>query len=103
MQPANLDKMGENIAAKYLAGLNYLILIKNHKERFDEIAIIARHPEGALIFCEVKTSTIHEEWINSNNRFNPEDHLDPQKLRRLIKGAQMFLARNNERVPDLFK
>ena len=89
MQKAEIGKLGEEIAAKHLAGLGYLILIKNHREKFDEIDIIARHSDKTLIFCEVKTLSINENyneaWSHMNGWFMQEDHLDARKLKKLIR------------------
>ena len=87
-QSAKIGKFGEDIAAKYLAGLGYLILFKNHRQKFDEIDIIARRPDGTLIFCEVKTLSIHA----GKEGFIPEDNLSYAKLQKLIRGARAFLA-----------
>jgi Holliday junction resolvase-like predicted endonuclease len=94
-QTAKIGKLGEDIAAKYFAGLGYLILARNHREKMDEIDIIARRPDGTLIFCEVKTSSINSQWPNA---FMPEDHLDARKLKKLIRGARTFVARR----PNIF-
>jgi putative endonuclease len=100
MNKIQTGKFGEEIAARYLAGLGYLIIAKNHKEKFDEIDIIARHPNEMLIFCEVKTSTINSAWLGSSGSFMPEDHLNSLKLKRLIRGARMFLARHPNLVDE---
>ena len=92
-QSAKIGKFGEDIAAKYLAGLGYLILFKNYREKFDEIDIIARRSDGTLIFCEVKTLSIQP----GREGFIPEDNLSHAKLRKSIRGARTFLARH----PDL--
>lgn len=97
MQKAIIGKIGEEIAAKYLAGLGYLILIKNHREKFDETDIIARHPDRTLIFCEVKTLSINTDfndtWSQGAGGFMPEDHLNNKKLKKLIRGARTFLSK----------
>ena len=89
-QTAKTGKYGEDIAAKHLAGLGYLILFKNHREGFDEIDIIARRPDRTLVFCEVKTATISNSWSGS---FMPEDNLTYSKLKKLERGARIFLAK----------
>jgi len=96
MNNTETGKIGENMACAYLRKNKYLILARNHKERFDEIDIIARHPNGALIFCEVKT-------LNGDERsfwggFTPEDNLSQVKRRKMIRAAQGFLIRHAELV-----
>lgn len=85
-----IGKIGENIAAKYVAGLSYLIIAKNYRIKFDEIDLIARENDGQLIFIEVKTLIIRD----LHNSFMPEDHLTQRKLKSLRRGAQLFLARH---------
>ena len=89
-------KIGENIANKYLINKRYLILARNHKERFDEIDIIARRSDGVLIFCEVKTLNNNREVGES--LFMPEDNLSPMKLRKMIRACNEFLARHPKAV-----
>jgi putative endonuclease len=93
MEKREIGKMGENIASKYLTKKGYLILARNHKEGFDEIDIIARHPNRILIFCEVKTLNNREGYPSL---FMPEDNLSQLKLKKLIRGSQVFLARHPE-------
>jgi Holliday junction resolvase-like predicted endonuclease len=65
-------------------------LARNHREKFNEIDIIARRKDGLLIFCEVKT-------INSEGypiEFMPEDNLSREKLNKLIRASSLFLARH---------
>jgi putative endonuclease len=91
MQNSETGKLGEEIAAQYLCGKHYLILIRNHREKFDEIDIIARHSDGTLIFCEVKTiNGTHERY---SDFFMPEDHLDQRKIKKLIRSSSIFLAK----------
>ncbi|HUC31221.1 MAG TPA: YraN family protein, partial [Candidatus Paceibacterota bacterium] len=69
----------------------------NHRERFDEIDIIARHLNGTLVFCEVKTID------NSGTSFQqlmPEDNLSPMKFKKMVRAAGMFLARHSGLVRE---
>lgn len=88
--PAKIGQIGEDNAAKYIAGLGYLILARNYREGFDEIDIIARRPDKTLVFCEVKTLSINSNWPEA---FRPEDNLSGAKLKKLIRGARVFLAK----------
>lgn len=87
MKNLEIGKIGENIAYKYLINNNYVILSRNHRERFFEIDIIARHGDGTLIFFEVKT-------LNNSDELMPEDNLSPRKYIKLIRAAGVFLMRN---------
>jgi putative endonuclease len=91
MEKTKVGEIGEDIAAKYLSASKYSILARNHKERFDEIDIVARHPGGSLIFCEVKTSNQLNDFFGG---FMPEDNLSQIKRKKMIRGAHVFLARH---------
>jgi len=90
-------KIGENIACRHLLNNKYLILARNHREYFDEIDIIARHPDGTLVFCEVKTINNNEQF---SVRFMPEDNLSSAKLRKMIRSSSVFLARHPELIRE---
>jgi len=92
MKNVETGKIGEDIAYKYLLNNKYSILARNYKERFDEIDIIARHPNGILIFCEVKTLNCGSQSFFGG--FMPEDHLNQMKRRKMVRAAQVFLLRN---------
>lgn len=91
MKNQETGKLGETIACGYLKNKGYCILARNHKEKFDEIDIIARHPNGALIFCEVKTVNQNREFIDG---FMPEDNLNQTKRRKMVRASAVFLARH---------
>jgi Holliday junction resolvase-like predicted endonuclease len=86
MKNVGTDKMGENIECQYLLKNFYLILARNHKERFNEIDIIARAPHGVSVFCEVKTSNY------KNSGFMPEDNSSPTKRQKIVKANNISLA-----------
>jgi len=90
MKNIETGKIGENIACQYLLKNSYLVLARNHKERFDEIDIIARDHHGVLVFCEVKTSNYN------NSGFMPEDNLSPAKRQKMVRASNIFLARRPE-------
>ncbi len=94
MKNIETGKIGENIACKYLLKSSYLILARNHKERFDEIDIIARDPRGVLVFCEVKTGNYN------NSGFMPEDNLSAAKRKKMVRASSIFLARHPESVRE---
>ena len=87
-----IGKFGENIALRYLLRRGYIFLAKNHKERFYEFDIIVKDRAGILIFVEVKTKI--SEISTPKNCFSPEDNLTKAKLRKLIKGTNIFIAKH---------
>jgi len=96
MNNVETGKIGENSANEYLINNGYSILTRNHKERFDEIDIIARHPNGVLVFCEVKTLNKYGDF---DSGFMPEDNFGGVKLKKMIRAANILLARR----PGLIK
>jgi len=96
MNNIETGKIGENIAYKYLLKNKYLILARNHRERFNEIDIIARSRDGTLIFCEVKTSNIDLNNETLNTGFMPEDNFSGAKSRKTIRACETCLARYPE-------
>ena len=94
MKNIETGKTGEDIACRYLLKNSYLILARNHKERFDEIDIIARDTRGILVFCEVKTSNYN------NSGFMPEDNLSSAKRRKIVRASSVFLARHSDLVRE---
>ncbi|MBI4218885.1 MAG: YraN family protein [Chloroflexi bacterium] len=84
--------MGETAARKRLESLGYRIIAMNHRTRFGEIDIVARH-RGQTVFVEVKTRRGRAFGL-------PEEQISAAKARRMIKAAQMFLAQANQRAAD---
>ena len=78
-----LGKKGEEIAARYLSGKGYNILERNWRFGKDEIDIIAEN-DNFLVIVEVKT--------RSTGYFgNPEEAVDEQKQRFLIRAANEYV------------
>lgn len=80
-----LGKLGEALAAKYLAKKGYKIIARNWRCRQGEIDIVAKKA-GVFCFVEVKTGEASEG-------FSPEDHLDEGKQRRLARLAFWYLVK----------
>ena len=79
-----LGSRGENVAARFLQGLGYNILVRNFRCAVGEIDIIAR--EGrTLVFVEVKTREADDPM--------PEDQINADKQHRLTKAAKFYLGR----------
>jgi len=81
---AELAKIGENIAARYLQSQGYAILERNYRTDIGEIDIVARHGED-LVFVEVKSRTPSES-------FAPSESVTQAKRVKLVKLAQLYVA-----------
>jgi len=78
---------GEELAAGYLTENGHVILEKNWRFGREEIDIIAKKKD-MLIIVEVKT--------RSGSFFGePEEFVDRQKQRHLIKAANGYIEKNN--------
>ncbi len=75
----------EDYVAQYLELKKYKILTKNYKKPWGEIDIVAEK-DKILIFVEVKASK--KELAG----FEPENRINPEKLRRLYRAVQTYLA-----------
>lgn len=82
-----LGDSGEELAARYLAGLGFRILCRNVRAGRCEIDIIARDGDE-LVFAEVRTRS-------ANPVAAPEDSVGPRKLERLIRGASLWTEEHN--------
>ena len=79
---------GESIAARYLEQNGYEIIERNWYCRWGEIDIIARSPDGILVFAEVKS-------CGESNKFgDPLEWITPSKIRKIVKSTRQFLFEN---------
>ncbi|HER23910.1 MAG TPA: YraN family protein [Candidatus Atribacteria bacterium] len=83
----NLGKYGEKIASKYLEEKGYKIKERNFRTFLGEIDIICEYKEN-IIFVEVKTR-------RSGRYGYPEEAINLNKQRKIIKNALCYLAQYN--------
>ena len=74
---------GEAVAAQYYRQRGYLLLNHNYLTRMGELDLVL-YKDGTVVFAEVKTRTGHPLTT-------PADAVGPQKQRRLILAAQIYL------------
>ena len=75
----------ENNVAQYLESKGYSVLERNYRKKWGEIDVVAKK-EGIMIFVEVKANK--KELAG----FEPETRISPEKLRRLNRVIQTYLA-----------
>ncbi|ACD89124.1 MAG: YraN family protein [Chlorobium limicola] len=90
--PHSLGRQGELLAAEYLAGKGYRIIVRNYRHRRNEIDIIA-FDGRTLCFIEVKTR-------GSLEKGHPVESVTPQKQKEIIKAARSYLLTLENREPD---
>ena len=88
---SDFGRWAENCVAQYLESKNYKIIELNYRQKWGEIDIIATKGE-LLIFIEVKANRTEVTG------FEPENRVNPEKLRRLNRVIQTYLA--SKRYPD---
>lgn len=82
---SEFGQWAESYVAQYLKSKGYSILDRNYRQKWGEIDIIAEKG-GILIFAEVKANK------TALAGFEPEDRVNPEKLRRLNRTIQTFLS-----------
>jgi putative endonuclease len=93
MDTKKLGNFGEEITCRYLTKKRFKILERNFVKNWDskkkgEIDIVAKK-DNVIIFVEVKTITSAQ-----SGGYLPEDKVDSQKKRKLIKLAESWLIKN---------
>lgn len=83
----DIGNFGENLAARFLQEKGYKILMRNYRQPWGEIDIIAEKA-GVVVFCEVKTNS-----RDFGGGFNPEVRVDQRKAWQITKSAELFLAK----------
>jgi putative endonuclease len=86
--------IGEDEVVKDLESKGYVIIARNYLQKWGEIDIVAEK-KSELHFVEVKTVTYAGE-----NGFRPEDNMHHDKLRRLQRTCQTFLAEHTRQYHD---
>ena len=87
MNNINIGKYGEDLACKYLETKGYKIKERNFRTFLGEIDIISKY-KGDIIFVEVKT--------RRSDKFGcPEEAINYNKQRKIIKNALCYLAKYN--------
>ena len=85
MSTTDFGNWAENKVAQYLNLKSYEVLDRNYRKKWGEIDIVAKKND-TLIFIEVKAS---KEDISG---FEPEKRVGLEKLRRLNRAIQTYLA-----------
>ncbi len=85
----SLGQQGEALAAAYLAGQGYDVVVRNWRTRAGELDIVARDHEW-LVFVEVRARRAGRAAA-SPVLGGPEDSVTPRKQRQLVALADAYL------------
>lgn len=81
-----MGRAAETAAADYMESLEYEIVTRNYRRAYCEIDIVAVK-DGSVSFVEVK--------YRSSSRFGGGmEYITPQKLTRMQRGAETWVARS---------
>ena len=83
----DLGKLGEEQAVARLKKEGYRVLVRNYRNTFGEIDIIAQDGK-TLCFVEVRTRT--KDWHG-----HPFESISAVKQRKIIRAARAYLARED--------
>lgn len=97
-----IGEVGEGIAVKYLEKHGYKILDRNYRKKWGELDIITEK-DGIIHFVEVKTKNVKTRVFTENefsreNSFLPEERVNFNKRRRLLRAIQTYLM--DHKIPD---
>lgn len=91
----SLGMEGEEFAAGQLKRKGWKIIKRNAKIRTDEIDIVARTPEGVIVFVEVKTM----KWYRPEG-LRPEHQMTKKKLAKFRRAASLYAGHYKGMVND---
>ena len=84
-----IGEIGEEEATKYLINKGFKIIERNYTRKWGELDIIAK--KGSVLhFVEVKAITVRDIF-SRENFYRPEDHMSPDKIKRLRRIIQTYL------------
>jgi len=85
-------RIGEQIAADFLARKGFIVLERNYRKPWGEIDIIAER-EGTIRFVEVKTLSrdFLPDVSRENDDYRPEEQVHPWKLKKIARTAELYM------------
>jgi putative endonuclease len=90
-----IGKLGEDIAAKWLADKGHALLERNYNKKWGELDIVTRK-DGEVHFVEVKaisheTREVLEKYVSCGTS-GPEENVHAKKRQRLARAIQTWIA-----------
>jgi putative endonuclease len=103
-QKAELGKLGEDLACRYLVDRRYKIIERNFRKPWGELDIIAKSPEKILVFVEVKTvqqsgNAAIAEFGNCRI-IEPEMQMTAAKIKKLKRVATLYAGHYSELIDN---
>lgn len=102
-----IGSIGETIACKYLKKRGYKIIERNHRQKFGEIDIITKAPDGTLVFIEVKTlkkyllnDKLNRAESKDYGYITPEENLTAAKIKKLQRICYLYANAHPKLIKD---
>jgi putative endonuclease len=90
-----IGKIGEDIAAEWLASRGMTVIEQNYSRKWGEIDIVTRGTEGVVHFVEVKSVSYETraqlDYAVSHETYRPEDNVHRNKQDRLKRAIQTWI------------
>ena len=88
--------IGEDIACVFLQRKGFKIIERNYRKPWGEIDIIAEMNDEVR-FIEVKALSGDLDVLSrENNGYRPEEQIQPEKLRKIVRTAQLYMAHKED-------
>lgn len=96
MKRSEVGRKGEDLACEYIRKKHYRVIERNYRRPWGEIDVVARAPDGTLVFVEVKTLAHRSDSIG----LEPEDNVSAAKMRKLKRTCEKYTLNYPERVDE---
>lgn len=94
-----VGRLGEDLAARYLKGLEHTIVNQNYHKPWGELDLVTRETGGVIHFVEVKTVSYETRsalnWAVSHETWRPEEMVHSYKLHQIHKVAETWLSEHD--------
>lgn len=91
----SLGLLGEDASSMYLTGLGWRVIERNWRSyRACELDIIARDPQGTVVFVEVKTRAAFIGVYGKESVESALASVDRSKQNKIKRGALIFLSKS---------
>ena len=102
MSKSETGRLGEDIASEYLKNKGYRVIKRNFREKWGELDIIAKSPDGTLVFVEVKTIEYKTPQFedSSDSLLAPEENLSKAKLTKLQRTASLYAGAHSKLIKE---
>ena len=96
----SLGALGEDAASLYLVGQGWRVIERNWRSyRACELDIVAKDPQGTVVFVEVKTRAAFIGVYGTESVESALASVDRSKQNKIKRGALIFLSKSQSSGP----